>query len=201
MARGVIYGQSFIDFLVWFGVLVSWVVVRPNLSERTAKAAELVLSGRRRGVLGFWPFIGPAVVASIAYMDPGNFATNIQSGARHGYMLLWVVLLANLIAMLFQALSARLGIVTGRSLAGLCRQHFPRPVAIAMWVVSEIAAMATDLAETIGAAIGISLLFGVSLMTGLLITFAITWGLLMIQSRGFRPIELVITGFVGVISL
>ncbi|MFL5288591.1 MAG: Nramp family divalent metal transporter [Rhodopila sp.] len=201
MARGVIYGQSFIEFVVWFGVLVSWVVVRPNLSERTAKAAELVLSGRRRGVLGFWPFIGPAVVASIAYMDPGNFATNIQSGARYGYMLLWVVLLANLIAMLFQALSARLGIVTGHSLAGLCRQHFPRPVAIAMWVVSEIAAMATDLAETIGAAIGISLLFGVSLMTGLLITFAITWGLLMIQSRGFRPIELVITGFVGVISL
>jgi manganese transport protein len=160
-----------------------------------------MLSGRRRGVLGFWPFIGPAVVASIAYMDPGNFATNIQSGARHGYMLLWVVLMANLIAMLFQALSARLGIVAGHSLAGLCRQHFPRPIAIAMWLVSEVAAMATDLAETIGAAIGISLLFGVSLMSGLLITFVVTWGLLMIQSRGFRPIELIITGFVAVIGL
>jgi manganese transport protein len=181
--------------------VVSWAAARPNLSERTAKAGELMLSGRRRGVLGFWPFIGPAVVASIAYMDPGNFATNIQSGARHGYMLLWVVLMANLIAMLFQALSARLGIVAGHSLAGLCRQHFPRPIAIAMWLVSEVAAMATDLAETIGAAIGISLLFGVSLMSGLLITFVVTWGLLMIQSRGFRPIELIITGFVAVIGL
>jgi len=180
---------------------MSWVVVRPSLSERTAKAGELMLTGRRRGVLGFWPFIGPAVVASIAYMDPGNFATNIQAGARHGYMLLWVVLLANLIAMLFQALSARLGIVTGLSLAGLCRQNFPRPVAVVMWLVSEVAAMATDLAETIGAAIGISLLFGISLMSGLLITFFVTLGLLSLQSRGFRPLELVITGFVGVISL
>src|SRR5690349_3965503 len=176
-------------------------VVLHSLSERTASAGEAALSGGRVSLRGLVPFVGPAVVASIAYMDPGNFATNIQSGARHGYMLLWVVLLANLIAMLFQALSARLGIVTGHSLAGMCRQHFPRPVAIAMWLVSEIAAMATDLAETMGAAIGLSLLFGVSLMTGLLITFAITWGLLMIQSRGFRPIELVITGFVGVISL
>lgn len=172
-----------------------------NLSERTAQAAQAVLAGRRRGVAGFLPFVGPAVVASIAYMDPGNFATNIQAGARHGYMLLWVVMLANLIAMLFQALAARLGLVTGVSLAGLCRQHFPRPLVVAMWLASEVAAMATDLAETIGAAIGISLLAGVSLLTGLLVTFVITWGLLMVQSRGFRPIELVITGFVGVISL
>src|SRR5689334_4798428 len=111
MARGVIHGQSFIRPVAWYGSPVSSAAVRPNLSERTAQAAQLALAGRRRGVMGFLPFIGPAVVASVAYMDPGNFATNIQAGARHGYMLLWVVLLANLIAMLFQALAARLGLV------------------------------------------------------------------------------------------
>src|SRR3954470_2760091 len=167
MARGALYGQSFICFHVC-GLLMSWVVVRPSLSERTAKAGELMLTGRRRGVLGFCPFIGPSVLASIAYMDPGNFATNIQAGARHGYMLLWVVLLANLVAMLFQSLSARVGVVTGHSLATLCRLSFPRPVVILMWIASEVAAIATDLAETLGAAIGISLLCGVSLMSGLL---------------------------------
>src|SRR6185503_9223828 len=108
--------------------------------------------GRRRSVGGYLAFGGPAVIASVAYMDPGNFATNIQAGARHGYGLLWVVILANLIAMLFQALSARLGIVTGYSLAALCRANFPRSVTLVMWVVSEVAAMATDLAESIGAA-------------------------------------------------
>ena len=147
------------------------------------------------------PFIGPAVVASIAYMDPGNFATNIQAGARHGYMLLWVVLLANVIAMLFQALSARLGIVSGHSLATLCRMHFPGPLVVAMWLASEVAAMATDLAESIGAAIGISVLFHLPLLAGLLITFAVTWGLLTFQSRGFRPLELIIAGFVGIIGV
>ena len=180
---------------------MSEAVIRPNLSDRTATAGQSALTGRRRGIGGLLPFIGPAVVASIAYMDPGNFATNIQAGARHGYMLLWVVLLSNMIAMLFQALSARLGIVTGQSLPALCRAHFPRPVVITMWLGSEVAAMATDLAESIGAAIGISVLFHLPLLSGLLITFAITWGLLSIQSRGFRPIELIITGFVGIISL
>jgi manganese transport protein len=175
--------------------------VLPSLSERTASAAEAALSGGRISVRGVIPFIGPAVVASIAYMDPGNFATNIQAGARHGYMLLWVVLLANAIAMLFQALSARLGIVAGHSLAALCRTHFPRPLVIVMWLASEVAAMATDLAESIGAAIGISVLFHLPLLMGLLITFAITLGLLTFQSRGFRPIELIITGFVGIIGL
>ena len=176
-------------------------VLRPSLSDSTALAGQTALRDGRRGLRGLLPFIGPAVVASIAYMDPGNFATNVQAGARHGYMLLWVVLLANIIAMLFQALSARLGIVSGRSLATLCREHFPQPLVIAMWLASEVAAMATDLAESIGAAIGISVLFHLPLLVGLLITFAITWGLLTFQSRGFRPIELIITGFVGVISL
>ena len=147
------------------------------------------------------PFAGPAIVASIAYMDPGNFATNIQAGARHGYMLLWVVLLANLVAMLFQALSARLGIVTGRSLATLCRQNFPAPVVLAMWVASEIAAMATDLAESLGAAIGLSLLFGLPLLPSVLITFAATYALLTLQRRGFRPLEIVIAGLIGLICV
>src|ERR1700712_5547047 len=151
---------------------MSQAVIRPSLSHRTAMAGEIALSGGRSGLRGLLPFVGPAVVPSIAYMDPGNFATNIQAGARHGYMLLWVVLLANGVAMLFQGLSARLGIVTGQSLAGLCRAHFPRPVVVVMWVASEVAAMATHLAETIGAAIGISVLFHLPLLAGVVITLA-----------------------------
>jgi manganese transport protein len=197
MAEGATYGRSFI----FWDECMSQAVRRTTLSDRTAIAGEFALAGGRLRLRGLLPFIGPAVVASIAYMDPGNFATNIQAGARHGYMLLWVVLLANAIAMLFQALSARLGIVAGQSLATLCRLHFPQPLVIAMWLASEVAAMATDLAESIGAAIGISVLFQLPLLAGLLITFAITWALLTFQSRGFRPLELIITGFVGIISL
>ncbi|HEY2618462.1 MAG TPA: Nramp family divalent metal transporter [Acetobacteraceae bacterium] len=171
-----------------------------SLTDRTVAAGREALAGRRRGLRGFLPFAGPAVIASIAYMDPGNFATNIQGGAQFGYLLLWVVLLANLVAMLFQALSAKLGIVTGRSLAQLCRTHFPRPLVYAMWVASEVAAMATDLAESLGAAIGLSLLFGLPLLTGLLITFALTYAMLLLQGRGFRPIEMMIAAFIGVIA-
>ena len=176
-------------------------VQRASLTDRTVAAGRETLAGRRRGLRGFLPFAGPAVIASIAYMDPGNFATNIQGGAQFGYLLLWVVLLANLVAMLFQALSAKLGIVTGRSLAQLCRTHFPRPLVYAMWVASEVAAMATDLAESLGAAIGLSLLFGLPLLTGLLITFALTYGMLLLQGRGFRPIEMLIAAFIGVIAV
>src|SRR5207302_10299331 len=111
-------------------------------------------------------------------IDPGNFATNIQAGAKYGYQLLWVVLAANIIAMLFQALSAKLGIVTGRNLAELCREQFPRPVVLAMWVVSEIAAMATDLAEFLGGAIGLSLLFHMPLFTGMVVPGIATYGIL-----------------------
>src|SRR6202163_4302127 len=161
-------------------------ILRESLSERTVAAARRLLEGQRGGLRAYLAFAGPAVVASVAYMDPGNFATNIQAGARHGYGLLWVVMLANLIAMLFQALSARLGIVTGQSLAALCRTHFPRPVTAAMWVVSEIAAMATDLAETVGAAIGLSLLFGLPLLTSLVVVGVATYAMLMLQGRGFR---------------
>jgi manganese transport protein len=173
---------------------------RRSLSERTVAAGRLALSGGR-GWRSYLAFVGPAVIASIAYVDPGNFATNIQAGAKYGYGLLWVVLLANLIAMLFQALSAKLGIVTGRNLAELCRDHFPRPAVFAMWVISEIAAMATDLAEFLGGAIGLSLLFHVPLLAGMVVTAVVTYGLLMIGSYGFRPIELIIGSMVSVIAL
>ncbi len=164
-------------------------------------AARQVLSGEPAGWRGYAAFAGPAVIASIAYVDPGNFATNIQAGARYGYGLLWVVLLANLIAMLFQALSAKLGIVTGRNLAELCRDHFPRPVVLGMWVASEIAAMATDLAEFLGGAIGLSLLFHMPLLSGMVVTAIVTYGLLLVGNFGFRPIELIIGGMVSVIAL
>jgi manganese transport protein len=174
---------------------------RGSLSDRTVEAARALLAGERRGLRGYLAFAGPAVVASIAYMDPGNFATNIQAGAKYGYELLWVVLLANLIAMLFQALSAKLGIVTGKNLAELCREEFPTPVAIAMWIVSEIAAMATDLAEFLGGAIGLSLLFGLPLLAGMVATALIVYGILMSDRFGFRPVELIISCLVAVIGV
>jgi manganese transport protein len=177
------------------------VVRRESLSERTVAAASGVLAGRRAGPRAYLAFVGPAVVASIAYMDPGNFATNIQAGAKYGYTLLWVVLLANLIAMVFQALSAKLGIVTGRNLAEMCRDQFPRPVVYAMWVVSEIAAMATDLAEFLGGAIGLSLLFGMPLLYGMVVTGVIVYGILMFERFGFRPVELIIGNLVAAIAL
>src|SRR5665213_2077709 len=177
-------------------------ISRPgSLSERTVATAREVLAGKRRGFGAALAFAGPAVVASIAYMDPGNFATNIQAGAKYGYSLLWVVLLANIVAMLFQALSAKLGIVTGRNLAEICRDEFSKPVVLAMWAVSEIAAMATDLAEFLGGAIGLALLFKMPLIYGMGVTAVITYGILMFESRGFRPLELIISGLVGIIAL
>ncbi len=143
---------------------------KESLTERTVSAGRQVLAGQRSGVRGYLAFVGPAVIVSIAYQDPGNFATNIQAGAKYGYGLLWVVLLANLIAMLFQALSAKLGIVTGRNLAEMCREQFPQPIVWAMWVISEVAAMATDLAEFLGGAIGLSLLFQMPLLAGMVVT-------------------------------
>src|SRR5438270_8507784 len=174
---------------------------RDTLSERTVAAASEVLAGRRVGMRAYLAFVGPAVVTSIAYMDPGNFATNIQAGAKYGYTLLWVVLLANITAMLFQALSAKLGIVTGRNLAELCREQFPQPVVLGMWGVSEIAAMATDLAEFLGGAIGFSLLFGMPLLAGMVVTAIATYAILMFEGFGFRPIELIIGCMVGLIGL
>jgi manganese transport protein len=172
-----------------------------SLTARTVTAAQAVIRGQHPSIRGYLAFVGPAVIASIAYMDPGNYATNIQAGAKYGYNLLWVVLLANLIAMLFQALSAKLGIVTGRNLAEMCRDHFPRPVVWAMWVVSEIAAMATDLAEFLGGAVGLSLLFHMPLLAGMIVTAILTYGVLLFESRGFRPVELIISSFVATIAL
>jgi len=174
---------------------------RMSLTERTVAKARQVLAGDHRGLRTAAAFAGPAVIASIAYMDPGNFATNIQAGAKYGYELLWVVVLANLIAMLFQGLSAKLGIVTGRNLAELCRERFSSPVVWAMWVISEIAAMATDLAEFLGGAIGLSLLFHMPLIAGMIATAAITYGLLMCDRFGFRPLELIIGAIVGLICI
>jgi manganese transport protein len=172
-----------------------------SLTGRTMTTAQGVLSGQGGGWRRYLAFAGPAVIASIAYMDPGNFATNIQAGAKYGYGLLWVVLLANLIAMLFQALSAKLGIATGRNLAELCRDEFPRPVVWGMWGISEIAAMATDLAEFLGGAIGLSLLFHLPLLAGMAITACLSYGILMFEGLGFRPIELIIGAMVGLIGL
>src|SRR5438105_11788394 len=171
-----------------------------TLTDRAILAGSEALAGRRRGLRSLLPFAGPAVIASVAYMDPGNFATNIQAGAKYNYNLLWVVVLANIIAMIFQALSAKLGIVTGRNLAELCREHFQRPVVWGMWVGSEIAAMATDLAEFLGGAIGLSLLFQMPLVAGMAVTAVVTYGILMFEARGFRPIELSIGSMVVVIS-
>ncbi len=180
---------------------MSEAIVQPDLTARTRFAIGEALSGRRRGWKAALPLAGPAFVASVAYMDPGNFATNIQAGASFGYSLLWVVLAANLIAMLFQAMSAKIGIVTGQTLPELCRAHFPQPIVWAMWIVSEIAAMATDLAEFLGGAIGLSLLLGMPLMAGMVVTALITYGILVFEKAGFRPLELVITALVGTIGL
>jgi len=170
----------------------------PPIESGTSIALREAAAGRRSRLATTWLFTGPAVVASIAYIDPGNFATNIQAGAKYGYGLLWVVLAANLIAMLFQALSAKLGIVTGRNLAELSRAYFPQPIPFLMWIASEIAAMATDLAEFLG---GLSLLFGISLLSGMAATAVLTYAILMLSGARFRRIELSIGAFVAVIGI
>jgi manganese transport protein len=169
--------------------------------QSTVQAAHAALDGRMRGLKAVLPFLGPAFVACVAYIDPGNFATNIQSGSAFGYNLLWVVILANLMAMLLQTLSAKLGLATGKNLAELSRQYFPRPVVYGMWAASEIAAMATDLAEFIGASIALNLLFGLPLLVAALLTGVVTYLILLLEHRGFRPLEAVITALVGVIAL
>jgi manganese transport protein len=154
--------------------------------------------GRVRRAL---PFLGPAFVAAIAYVDPGNFATNIAGGAKFGYLLLWVILVANLMAMLIQFLSAKVGIATGRSLPELCREHFPRGVSVGLWIQAEVIAMATDLAEFVGAAIALNLLFGLPLLPAGLVTAVVAFALLALQTRGYRRFEIVIAGMLGVILL
>lgn len=167
---------------------------------RTLNAAREVLTGKRRGIRALLPFIGPAFIACVAYVDPGNFATNISGGAQYGYMLLWVIVASNLMAMLIQTLSAKLGIATGKNLAETCRDQFPKPVVWGMWGVSEIVAMATDLAEFLGAALGFNLLFGMPLLVAGFLTAIVTFLILALQSYGFRPLEAVIGVLVGVIA-
>jgi manganese transport protein len=154
-----------------------------------SKLQELRARGRLKGTL---PLLGPAFVAAVAYIDPGNFATNITGGAKFGYLLLWVILAANLMAMLIQTLSAKVGIATGKNLPELCRDEFAKPVTVGLWVQAELIAMATDLAEFVGAALALNLLFGVPLFTAGLMTGVAAFGILALQNKGYRRFELAI---------
>jgi manganese transport protein len=166
-----------------------------------ARAARHSLEGRARGVARVWPFLGPAFIAAVAYIDPGNFATNITGGAKYGYLLLWVVVAANLIAMLVQTQSAKLGIATGKNLPELCREVFSRPTSLGLWVQAELVAMSTDVAEVVGAALGLHLLFGLPLFGSALIAGAGAFAILGLQQMGFRRLEAGISVLVGVIVL
>jgi manganese transport protein len=176
---------------------------RLGADARTLETARNVLAGAgpKKGLGRLLPFLGPAFIASVAYVDPGNFATNIQAGSQFGYRLLWVIVASNLMAMLIQTLAAKLGIATGLNLAEHCRRRFPRPVVWGMWVVMEIVAMSTDLAEFLGAALGFNLLFGMPLFAGAVLTAIATFLILGLERHGFRPLEAVITGMVSVIAL
>jgi manganese transport protein len=166
-------------------------------TEAAVLPTPLRTPARRR----LWPLLGPAFVAAVAYVDPGNFATNFSGGAAFGYTLLWVIVTANLMAMLIQSLTAKLGMATGRDLATLCRERLPRPVTWGLWAQAEAVAIATDLAEIVGGAVALHLLFGVPLPLGGLITAGVAFVLLAAQSRGYRPFERVITGLLLVIGL
>jgi manganese transport protein len=166
---------------------------------RVADAARRSLDGHNTGIRRFWPFLGPAFVAAVAYVDPGNFATNLAGGAKFGYLLLWVVLAANLIAMLVQTQSAKLGIATGKNLAELCRERFSRRTSIGLWLQAEVVSMATDVAEVVGAALGLNLLFGIALFPAGVIAGAGAFGILALQRMGYRRLEAGITVLVGVV--
>jgi manganese transport protein len=164
-----------------------------------ARAARRSLDGEARGPARIWPFLGPAFVAAVAYIDPGNFATNIAGGAKFGYLLLWVVLAANLIAMVVQTQSAKLGIATGKNLPEVCRETFSRRTSIGLWIQAEVVAMSTDVAEVVGAALGLNLLFGIPLFPAGLIAGAGAFAILGLQQMGFRRLEAAITALVGVV--
>jgi manganese transport protein len=170
--------------------------------DSTVSSAHDILSGhsKKGRIARLLPFLGPAFIASVAYMDPGNFATNIQGGARFGYQLLWVIVASNLMAMLIQSLSAKLGIASGLNLAEQCRNNFAKPVVWGMWGIMELVAMATDLAEFLGAALGFNLLFGIPLWLAGLMTAVVTFLILALERYGFRPLEAVITALVGVVA-
>jgi manganese transport protein len=167
----------------------------------TAIAAQQALAGERRGLRAVMPFLGPAFIASVAYVDPGNFATNMAGGAQFGYALGWVVLTANLMAMLVQSLSAKLGIATGLSLPEVCRERLPRRAVLLLWLQAEAVAMATDLAEFTGAALGLHLVFGLAMWECALLAGLATFTVLAMEVGGFRRLEAAITGLVGVVVL
>src|SRR3989441_81750 len=171
---------------------------RVEEGPRLPGAGERVLQGQGRWRL--LPFLGPAFIACVAYIDPGNFATNVAGGSKFGFTLVWVIVASNLMAMLIQTLSAKLGIATGRNLPEVCRERFSRRTSIGLWLQAEAIAMATDLAEFLGAALGFHLLLGIPLFVAALITGATTFAILALQRWGFRPLEAVIAAFVGVIS-
>ena len=171
--------------------------------SNTVAAARDALSDQKRvtPIRRLLPFLGPAFIASVAYIDPGNFATNIQSGSQFGYLLVWVIVASNLMAMVIQSLSAKLGIATGSNLAEHCRRRFPRPVVYGMWVLMEFMAIATDLAEFIGASLGFELVFGVPLIIGGILTGITTFFILALERYGFRRLEALITAFVAIIAV
>ncbi|HEY7255652.1 MAG TPA: Nramp family divalent metal transporter [Solirubrobacterales bacterium] len=164
-----------------------------------AEAARRSLAGEVRGLGRVWPFLGPAFIAAVAYIDPGNFATNVAGGAKFGYLLLWVVFAANLIAMLVQTQSAKLGIATGRNLAELCRERFSRRTSIGLWIQAEVVAMACDVAEIVGAALGLNLIFGIALFPAGVIAGAGAFAILALQRLGLRRLEAGISALVGVV--
>jgi manganese transport protein len=170
------------------------VIAPPPLSELRRLRA-------RGGIRGVLPLLGPAFVAAVAYVDPGNFATNVAGGAKFGFLLMWAVLAANLMAMLIQYLSAKVGIATDQNLPELCREHFPRPVAIGLWVQAELIAMATDLAELVGAALALNILFGIPLFVAGLIGGVGAFALLGLHALGYRRFEAAIIALLGVILL
>src|SRR5215213_9061715 len=171
---------------------------RVEAADEPRGAGERVLGGRSRFTL--LPFLGPAFIASVAYIDPGNFATNIAGGSQFGYTLVWVIVVSNLMAMLIQTLSAKLGIVTGKNLPEVCRDRFSRRTSFLLWVQAEVIAMATDLAEFLGAAIGFHLLFGIGLFPAAVLTGITSFAILGLQRFGFRPLEATITAILGVIG-
>jgi manganese transport protein len=166
----------------------------------TLRAAQASLSGESRGLRALWPFLGPAFIAAVAYVDPGNFATGAAAGSKFGYLLVWVVVGANLMAMLIQTLSAKLGVASGLNLAEACRELLPR-ARYGLWIQAEAVAMATDIAEIVGAALGINLLTGLPLFPAALLSGGAAFAILGLQRRGFRRLEATIAGLVGVIAV
>ncbi|CUB22869.1 Divalent metal cation transporter MntH [Bacillus subtilis] len=166
-----------------------------------SKAVQDALDGKIKGFRGLLPFLGPAFIAAIAYIDPGNFATNISAGSKYGYMLLWVILFSNIMALLIQSLSAKLGIATGKNLPEVAREEFPKPVSIGLWIQGELVIIATDLAEFIGAALGLYLLFGIPMLEASIIAAIGSFAILELQRRGYRSLEAGIAGMLFVVVI